>query len=76
MFVIIYLLLYFFLLCFYKTKSTHKAKTKSHTCTTKSQSAPSENIRSAEVLVLKHRTVLKFGLQYRLLSFFYFQFEK
>lgn len=36
MFVIIYLLPYFSLLCFYKTKSKTK---QSHTCTARSQSA-------------------------------------
>lgn len=66
MFVIIYPLLYFSCFVFTKPKAPPNQKqTKSHTCKTRSKSAPSENIGSAEALVLKHRAVLKFGLGYR-----------
>lgn len=68
----------FFCFIFTKPKAPPQAKTtkNNHTCKIESKSAPSENIRSAEIMVLKHRESSQVWPDYRFFSFFYYQLEK
>lgn len=75
MFVIIYLLLYFFCFVFTKPKAPPKQKQKVTHVQLKVKVPLREHPASRSARAEAQR-VLKFGLQYRLLSFFYFQFEK
>lgn len=57
-----------------KSKPPQQKQTKknNHICTIKSKSAPSENIKSAEIIVLKHKENSQVWPNYWL-SFFYSQ---
>lgn len=70
----------FFCFIFTKLKAPPPTKQKhqknNHTCKIERKSAPSENIRSAEIMVLKHRESSQVWPDYRFFSFFYFQLEK
>lgn len=63
---------FFFCFIITKTKAPKSKDTKqnknNHTCTIESKSAPSENIRSAETTVLKHRASSQVWPDYRFFS--------